>query len=293
MQARDTQKEAESGLIVKTKRPGRSARKGLSAISVSRLESRRISSRNEDRHRLETRRGKVKFRGREHAVEVVNVSEGGAMVVAEFAPNLNERVDLHLGIGAPLQCLVRWIKEGRVGLEFAHETQLNCSDSERTALLRKVVETDLRDKQALQVDVVSSAGSPEHRLDGRHPLIWFGELMYGSHRWEVRLRDISATGALVECSEPLLVGSQVLLDLGKAGSLTANVTWAVGDQAGLNFHEPFDMRCLSQTRPQVAPVEWLRPAYLENGASSPVEKDGWDRLSLEQLRDELEGFLKR
>lgn len=294
MQTRFSDFEARSSLVVKNKRPRQSAGKGLAAIAVSRLESRRGDSRNEDRHRIEGRQGTVTFRGREHTVEVVNVSGGGAMIAATICPNVNERIDLTLGTGAPLQCLVRWIKEGRIGLEFAAETQLNCSQTLQHLLLREAVKGVSSDQPARAPDVhVVADIAPNHRADARHPLIWFGELLYGPHKWEVRLRDVSDTGALIECPEALVVGSQVLLDLGKAGSLSANVMWAVGDQAGLSFHDTFDMRRLSQARPRVAPVEWLRPAYLEVCPNPETKDDGWNRMSLEQLQAELEGFLKR
>ena len=74
--------------------------------------------------------------GRSHAVQLVNLSGGGAMVAADFAPMLWDRVELHLGENGTVECAVRWLKGGRIGLEFAHETRLDCSADEQPRCLR-------------------------------------------------------------------------------------------------------------------------------------------------------------
>lgn len=125
-------------------------------------------------------------------------------------------------------------------------------------------------------------------------MIWSGELHYGTHTWNVRLRNISSSGALVECPGTLRVDSEVLLDLGKAGAVTASVSWVVGDHMGLHFDEPFEIRRLSEKKPMVAPAKWLRPAYLEGDTRDDSAWDSaWNRMSVDDLRSELEGFLKR
>jgi hypothetical protein len=70
--------------------------------------------------------------------------------------------------------------------------------------------------------------------------------------------------------------------------MSATVEWAVGDQVGLRFHVPFDLNRLAEARPKVAQTDWKAPSYL--GAA---KEDRWGRLNLNELRDELEGFLKR
>ena len=66
--------------------------------------------------------------------------------------------------------------------------------------------------------------------------------------------------------------------------------WAVGDQVGLRFHQKFDVRELKNSRPTVASTNWTPPAYLDPDAAD--DSDHWNRLSIVQLRDELEGFMK-
>ena len=186
---------------------------------------------------------------------------------------------------------------GRLGLEFAHETQLGCSDDELAALLREVINRDFPEQKFTSRDIQPVEAEPEtadQRSATRHPLIWWGDLHHGSHSWHVRLRNISASGALIQCPGTVRADSEVLLELHKAGALTASVSWAVGDHLGLKFDEPFDLRKLSQARPRVTPPSWMRPVYLENEVQpdSPWD-EAWSRMSVDDLRTELEGYLKR
>jgi hypothetical protein len=107
---------------------------------------------------------------------------------------------------------------------------------------------------------------------------------------EVRVRNISSTGAMIETAAQVRVGAEPLLELTDAASVSATVEWAVGDQVGLRFHSPFDMSLLIDSRPGVAETNWKPPAYLDPDAQD--ERDRWGRLTLYELRDELEGFLK-
>jgi len=94
----------------------------------------------------------------------------------------------------------------------------------------------------------------------------------------VRIRNISSTGAMIQTDADVRVGSEPLLELSAAVAISATVQWAVGDQVGLSFHAPFDVDLLTHSMPSV---------------SEGVKEDRWERLSLRELRVELEGFLKR
>jgi len=293
--------------LLKEKQPKETAEfKSLSDISIPREETRRTDGREQDRFRLTGARSAVTYDGRNYDAEVINLSGGGAMVAGAMKPNIGERIDLQLGEDSTIECAVRWIKGGRLGLEFAHETKLECSDDEHSALLRDVISRNFPDQKFESPEPVtevpeegaeSAEGAEEtsdNRAARRHPLIWLGELQYRSHKWDVRLRNISCSGALVECPGPLQVDSEVLLDLGKAGTLTCSVSWSVGDHVGLRFDEPFDMRLLSEKKPMIAPATWVRPAYLEAHAQSDSAwESAWGRVSVDELRMELEGYLKR
>jgi hypothetical protein len=91
----------------------------------------------------------------------------------------------------------------------------------------------------------------------------------------------------------MLVGGQAILELGDDGFIPARIAWLLGDQVGLSFRSKFDMAQLARSRPDVAPPKWVTPDYLRSGASK-VARSGanWGRLSLGELRQQLEGFLK-
>jgi PilZ domain-containing protein len=285
--------------ILKEKRIRKSEAKALTDIAIAREESRRTNNRDQDRFRLTGAKFEVTYHGADFDAEVINLSGGGAMIAVDLLPNIGERLHLRLGEDGAIECAVRWIKGGRLGLEFAHETQLQCSDDEQAALLRDVISRDFPEakfasKPAGEAPGAPEPDSPDQRSATRHPLIWWGDLHHGSHSWHVRLRNISASGALVECPGQLYIDSEVLLDMGKAGALAASVSWVVGDHVGLKFEEPFDLRRLAQSKPGVTPPIWLRPAYLQDQVEADSAWDqSWDRISVDDLRTQLEGFLKR
>lgn len=286
----------EEPLVVEAKKPKGARPETLNSISVGREEARRGNTRADDRHRLTDEEVRVTHEGKSIAVQLVNLSGGGAMVSGDFKPKLWDRLELHLGDEGVVECAVRWLKDDRVGLEFAHETRLDCSVGDQAALLREVIARSFPD---LEFEVIEGLAeqedvSDEHRRERRHPLIWSAIVHHDYQSNPVRLRNISSTGAMIECQSPLRVGAEPLLDLGEAGQVFATVTWAVGDQAGLKFQAPFDLAQLARVKPDVAPARWERPSYLQPGAAadSPWDEQ-WGRMSLGELREDLEGFMKR
>ena len=119
--------KAEEASLVQTTTPKGAKADTLNSVSVAREEYRRGDTRDGDRHRLPDHRVRVTHGKEDHEVQLVNLSGGGAMVEGDFEPKLWDRVDLHLGEKGSIECAVRWIKGQRVGLEFAHETRLDCS----------------------------------------------------------------------------------------------------------------------------------------------------------------------
>lgn len=284
---------ADEPLLPAKKRKGAKS-DTLQSVSVAREESRTSNTRYETRHRLTEEQAHVTCSGEDHVVRLINISGGGAMVAADFEAALWDRVDLHLGEHGSIECAVRWIRDDRLGLEFAHETRLDCSASDQAKLLREVVTRNFPEIEFDVPETRTEHHGPESRVARRHPLIWSAVLHHDYQSSTVRLRNISEIGAMIQCDSLLHIGSEPLLDFGDAGSLFATVMWAVGDQAGLRFTSPFDLSQLARSRPEVAPARWNGPAYL-NGAdieSSPWASE-WNRMSLGELRDELEGFLKR
>ena len=288
-------KEDESPLV-QAKSPKGARADELNSIAVRREETRRADTREGDRHRLPDEQVRVSRDGAMHDVQLINLSGGGAMIAGPFEPMLWEQVELHLGEHGMIECAVRWIRGGRLGLEFAHETRLDCSPGERASVLRAVIARSFPDVEieAPPAAVAESPVSDEHRGDRRHPLIWSGVLHHDFQSTPCRLRNISETGAMVECASPLRVGGEPMLELGEEVQLSTTVAWAVGDTAGLRFTKPFDLTLLAGARPDVASARWERPAYLQPGAAADSPwAEQWDRMSLGELRQSLEGFMKR
>jgi hypothetical protein len=269
----------------------------LGDIKVARSESRSSNERKTDRHRLTDEQAVVRRKGKRHVVELINLSHGGAMVAGDIKAKLWDKVALVLGDesesgASEIECAVRWIRDGRYGLEFAHETQVECDGETLDELLRQVIRHSFPGVE-LKLRPAHSESDGEHedkRTEGRHPLIWSG-ILHHDYDWEmVRLRNISQSGALIECPAELPAGATVYLDLGEAGKIATTVVWSRGDQVGLSFVEPFDVRCLAKTAPDVATKHGYQAPFGELGQSdqSPWAPQ-WGRLSVDELGKELGG----
>jgi hypothetical protein len=285
--------------LLKAKKPKGAKAEALDSIAVARESRQRIDSRGEDRHRLIGERAGVTHGGRRHEVELINLSGGGAMIEGAISPMLWDRVTLHLGEHGDMECAVRWIRDNRIGLEFAHETRLECDAGKLASVLREVItrsfpdlEFDEPEPQPQPQSFQPQEPNEEHRDAPRHPLVWSGVLHHDYQSSKVRVRNISSTGAMIESDTPVRVGAQPLLELSDAVSVSATVEWAVGDQVGLSFHTPFDLSLLAQSRPSVAPPTWAPPSYLDTPGARKSSQDHWNRLTVLQLRQELDGFIR-
>jgi PilZ domain-containing protein len=281
--------------LVRAKQPRGAKSEELNSVTVPREERRRGNNRAVDRHRLTEELVQITHEGVSRQGQLVNLSGGGAMVGTDLEVKLWDRVDLHLGDHGTIECAVRWIRDGRIGLEFAHETRLDCSADDQATLLRDAISRSFPDIQHFDGPEPESGSrsTQEHRSASRHPLIWSGVLHHDYQSTAVRVRNISATGARIETKSPVRVGSEPVLELGDSISLSATVEWVVGDQVGVRFHSLFDMSQLGRARPEVTPNHWLRPAYLDKVEADSAWDPRWHRLSVGELKHELEGFLKR
>jgi hypothetical protein len=295
--------------LVKQKKKRGASEEDLSTVAVPRSETRTSNQRDDDRHRLEQEAARARFDNEIHDIDVINLSGGGAMIRCDFKPRLWERVDLIFAEGAEIECAVRWMRDDRIGLEFAHETRIDCDPADRDALLLDVIHRSFPDvalhrrddKEAPQPVKVEEQRDDDdsvantRRTERRHPLVWMGEVYFAHDNEKVRLRNISEHGALIESPVQYPLGVELLLDLGDAGQHFATVSWTCGDKSGLKFLKPFDLKLLGGAKPQVAPQLMTRAGPF--GRVS-VDQDNpwaeeWQRQSLDELRDDLEGYLKR
>ena len=293
-----------SGPLMPGKQPlGANEAKGLGSVSVPRDTVRNVNHRDDDRHRLQAEIATLKVGRRKHQVDLVNLSGGGAMIRIDAALAMWQKVYLGLGDCLPVECAVRWVRGDRIGLEFAHETQIVGNADTRNAMLLDVLKRSFPESAIAPIAVRPPVGSAQpadeptgaqRRTKLRHPLIWWGEIHFNHETTRVRLRNISEQGALVDSDVAFASDAEVLLDLGAAGQHFATVTWSRGDQVGLSFASSFDIALLSKVKPEVATHQWARPAYLKSGRQTEADwANGWQSAPLAELREDLEGYLKR
>ncbi|MFN3944057.1 MAG: EAL domain-containing protein [Allosphingosinicella sp.] len=118
----------------------------------------------------------------------------------------------------------------------------------------------------------------------RHSLIRNGSLKVGQRTHEVRLRNISAAGAMLECAGRFKEGARAELDLGGGIRLPAEIRWAHDGRLGLRFATEFELRELGQKAP-AATVQPLMPEYLKSETSPASPWAGRkERLTLKDVR---------
>lgn len=89
----------------------------LAAILIPRVERRTTNQRREDRYRGIVDRATLLFRRKKVLVKVVNISESGMMVEASIEPRIGEQMMVEFEGFEPLRGVVRWVREGRIGLD--------------------------------------------------------------------------------------------------------------------------------------------------------------------------------
>lgn len=266
-------------------RKGKSKREGaglggLTAISIRREEARVTDQRGEDRLRDRVEQSIIHFRRRKFSVRVVNVSSRGAMIESDIEPRIGETLDIQFSEENRTRCVVRWVRETRIGLEFVDEVIVwDCSAPTAAIFQPAPPSRSEAHEQNAPRGVVDR--SP------RHTLLRKGTLYWGGVTIEVRLRNISSGGAKVESEQELRAGSEVELDLGEAGFQMAEVRWSQDGQIGLRFADDFDIGSLApSSTPASEPAsDMLKPAYLETElrADSPWASR-FERLSMTDLR---------
>ena len=106
--------------LVLTKKPTGAIADDLLSIAVARTTGRCGDTRADERPLMVIEPARVTWRRSKQAVHVINLCAGGAMIAADFTPRLWDRMTLHLDDGRTLACTVAWLRDGRIGLEFAN-----------------------------------------------------------------------------------------------------------------------------------------------------------------------------
>ncbi len=95
------------------------ARFSLDGGMIPRTVKRMFDERCEERVAADSQTAVLQHRGRKHVVRIVNMSSSGAMVIFSVMPHIGEEVTLQLLGRDAVKGQVKWVRDGRIGVEFA------------------------------------------------------------------------------------------------------------------------------------------------------------------------------
>jgi len=127
-------------------------------------------------------------------------------------------------------------------------------------------------REAMRIAADSKGVAPDSKSrNPRHGLIRLATLQWEGLSLPVRLRNISAGGALLESERGLAPGAEVQLDLPGCGVLGAEVRWSQSGRLGIRFEKEFDLKKLTPPKRRGSNVQVLKPDYLgtEDDPDSP------------------------
>lgn len=93
----------------------------LAGDLIPRMQRRLIDQRSEDRHSGVVERAAIMFRDQEYIVPVINISSRGTMIECDIIPRIGETIVIRFEECSPIHGFVRWVRDGKLGLNFGHE----------------------------------------------------------------------------------------------------------------------------------------------------------------------------
>jgi diguanylate cyclase (GGDEF)-like protein len=119
------------------------------------------------------------------------------------------------------------------------------------------VARELANSVTVEADGFACSREPRQRLMRRAMTI------IGSATVEVRLRNISSMGALVECQVPVSPGTSLAIDIVGVGPVQGTVRWAQSGKFGVQFSDQFDLARLAPRKEKRNDVTMLKPWYVD------------------------------
>jgi hypothetical protein len=89
----------------------------------------------------------------------------------------------------------------------------------------------------------------------------------GGEAVEVKLRNISSMGALVECTVPVSPEAELAIDIVGVGPVRGIVKWAQSGKFGVQFTNAFDLARLAPKKEKANEVTMLTPWYVDRRAA--------------------------
>lgn len=253
----------------------------LAKIPIKREEARVTDMRAEDRLPGLIEETVIHFRRKKHSVRVINVSSRGAMLDFDVDARIGEKLDIRFADENRTRCIVRWVREGRIGVEFLEET-IFWDRAQASGPVFQHSDADDGREEGQEAPAALVDRAPRQTLLRSGTLYWSGISI------PVRLKNISASGARVEGGHELCPGAEVELDLGEAGFQTAEVRWSKDGQVGLRFAADFNLDALAPAAaaaPDRHTAGHVKPAYLE---TETLPDSPWaarfERLSMTDLK---------
>ncbi|MDB5698053.1 MAG: PilZ protein [Alphaproteobacteria bacterium] len=93
----------------------------LAGDLIPRVQRRLIDQRSEERRTGGVERAAIMFRRQEYIVPVINISSRGTMIECDVMPRIGETIVIRFEDCSPIHGFVRWVRDGRIGLNFGHE----------------------------------------------------------------------------------------------------------------------------------------------------------------------------
>ena len=91
----------------------------LNGSMIPRTVRRIFDERSEPRDEVTSATAVLELRGRKHVVRLINISPSGAMVIFRASPHIGEQVALQLSDRGRVLGQVCWVRDGRIGVNFA------------------------------------------------------------------------------------------------------------------------------------------------------------------------------
>jgi len=91
----------------------------LDGTMIPRRMRRIFDTRGEPREDADCQSAVLEVRGRKHMVRLANLSPSGAMVIFPAMPHIGEKVVLNLLGRGRMYGQVCWVRDGRIGVNFA------------------------------------------------------------------------------------------------------------------------------------------------------------------------------
>ncbi len=90
----------------------------LDGSMVPRAVKRHVDHRSEPRAAADPDTAVVHFRGRDHRVALINISNSGAMARFSLIPHIGETISIAFDGRSPVAGTVCWVRDGKIGIGF-------------------------------------------------------------------------------------------------------------------------------------------------------------------------------